>query len=266
MVDVDAGGYAPGVAARLSANWRILSNLYLDTAPPRDPWNTFAEWRPVALACLARGHYAQQSVFALHPHAPFDAAVLSRVAFEHLVVFAWLLIAPEKHHAMLLRSEHDHVRDFFNDVAEQSGQQFPGKDAHLSLLATLASADRIPRFVKCAAAADDHWGKVMPSRNWGFRQAYANQYRPYSALVHPLLSGFHPFLQSRLTGVEASTVPDNSRAPAHLLTGATPLLASALFVCSHTFGWPPKEAIRQAATHGLRVEDGSIVLDEGEGK
>jgi hypothetical protein len=258
MADVDRDGYAPGVKKQVEENWSALSALYLSATPAFDGQLTLGHWEAIALACLARGHYAQQSVFAFHERR-IDAAVLARVAFEHLVVFAWLLISPKEHHARLIRSEHDHVRDYLNDVGARSGQQFRGRDAHLQALLAVAAEKRIPKFVECAEHADEHWAKVVPTRTWDFRGAYANLYRPYSAYVHPLLSGFHSFISSGPDAVEISAVPDEESEPVHLLAGSTRLLADALLVCSHVFGWPDSGAVKSMATQGLAVEDGALV-------
>lgn len=263
MVEVDKEGYAPGVAAQIVKNWLALSELYLSATPSFPGQLTIANWEAISLACLARGHYAQQSVFAFHDRR-LDAAVVARVAFEHLVVFAWLLVSPKEHHARFLRSEHDHVRDFLQDVGQRSGQHFSGRDQHLALLSAAAAADRLPRFVKCAEDADDHWGKAMPDRAWHFRGAYANLYRPYSAFVHPLLSGIHPFIVSGADRTEIAAEPDRETEPGHVLTASTRLLADALLVCAHTFGWPDKDAIRRTATRGLAVENGQLVASEAE--
>lgn len=223
---------------------------------------TLGHWEAIALACLARGHYAQQSVFAFHERR-IDAAVLSRVAFEHLVVFAWLLIPPKAHHAMLLRSEHDHVRDYLDDAGAHSGLQFGRRDEHLAALSAVAAERRIPKFVKCAEDADKHWASVVPGRVWDFRGAYANLYRPYSAYVHPLLSGFYSFISIGQDAVEISAAPDRESEPVHLLAGSTRLLADALLVCSHVFGWPDAAAVKSTATQGLAVEDGVLVMRKG---
>jgi uncharacterized membrane protein len=65
----------------------------------------FQPWEHYAFACLARAHYALESIFLLNGREA-DSAALTRVLYEHIVAFAWLMIDPAAHYLAHLSWEH----------------------------------------------------------------------------------------------------------------------------------------------------------------
>jgi hypothetical protein len=250
------GTLPSAVAERLAQNFYLLSALYGTYSPGGFEGPTPAtDWRPLALAMLSRGHYALQSVFALEHRRP-DSAVMLRVAFEHLVTFAWLLTDPVAHHPMMIRADITHLTELHKDMKKQAEVTLV-KELDVSGLEALASKEGPPRFDRRAEAADRYWSEKMPEVNWEFRRVYASLYRPYSALVHPVPTGLMAWMWFDGTAIRFGQ-PRETKVPGRVLAAATGLLADALFACSDAFGWPPKEQVAIAFTNGIN-EQGELI-------
>ncbi len=250
---------APDVAQQLEENWHRVSALFTEVMPVFRNEAPPLSWRPTAMGLLVRGHYAQQSLFALPPERRLDAAVLARVAFEHLVTFAWLLVDPLKHHAQFLRNEVKHTTDLLADLSKQAGREVVNGNEALAELEAAAAKESMPKFDRRSDAADQHWREKFPAHPWQFRFLYATLYRPYSGYVHPLMNGIWPFVHDAGVGTRIGQ-PAADLVPGHIRSHSAALLSSALVIASSAFGWPSHEAIRQAWTHGLIVTDGVIRL------
>jgi hypothetical protein len=242
------------VADQLGQNFHRLSALYGQHAPAGfEGPSAVSDWRPLTLAMLARGHYALQSVFALQHRRP-DSAVMLRVAFEHLVTFAWVLTDPEAHHPMMIRADIVHLTRLHKDLKNQADVTVID-NLDLSGLEAVASKAEPPKFDRRAEAADRYWSAKLPEVNWEFRRVYASLYRPYSALVHPVPTGLMTWVWFDGKAVRFGQ-PRETRVPGKVMAAAAGLLADALFACSHAFGWPPKEEVAAAFTHGINEEGG----------
>lgn len=237
----------PEAADQLGRNFHVLSALYGTYVPRGFEGPTPAsDWRPLALAMLARGHYALQSTFALENRKP-DAAVMVRVAFEHLVTFAWFMTDPPAHHPMMIRADIVHLENLHKDM--RSRAEVSPKELDLSGLEALASKNGPPKFDQRAEAADAYWSQRLPEVSWEFRRVYASLYRPYSALVHPVPTGLMTFVWFDGQALRFGQ-PRDTKVPGAVLAAASSLMADALFVTSQAFGWPPLVEVAAAFNNG----------------
>jgi len=212
----------------------------------------FQPWEHYAFACLARAHYALDSIFLLKDREA-DQAALVRVLYEHVVTFAWLLLDPPVHYLQLLSWEHGERQKMRADLAAFATAAGP-TEAQITLLMRTDGFD--PTVVAARAtpdralAADKHWSAIVPEWPFRMRHGYASVFRPHSVNVHPTLMGLMAF----------SSPDQSARAgkPTRLLSlrldaEGVALFGDALVVASQALNWPPEEAAITAVFEG--VED-----------
>lgn len=154
----DGGFLSEHENAQLAANWHRLSALYGRSVPTFLPGPvSLGRWEPYAYSCLARGHYALQTVVAVADRE-IDASVMLRVAFEFLCTFAWLMIAPEQHYPMLLRTDLIERTKLANDLDDHAIGDVPFEeaDATFAEIEKFASENPAPVLPVRAEKADNH--------------------------------------------------------------------------------------------------------------
>lgn len=261
MAEGPSNRLTPELAAQLAENWQRLSDVYTEHLVVFQGEVSLSNWRPGALACLSRGHAAQQAVFALRDR-PFDAAVVARVAFEHLVTFAWLMIDPEGNHPRFLRYAHEQNRKLLDDLDKQAGQTVvPGGAAALADLEKHCAAASLPPVPEMAQLADDHWRANLPAHAWQFRLLYTTVYRPYSSYIHPNLFGLYPLIHPGVNGFRIGS-PPHGVPPGEMFAHSASLLSSVLVIASKVLGWPDHEAVRSALMYGIETVNGEPRLKE----
>jgi hypothetical protein len=230
----------------------ILSSVYGAHAPTTQPLpQKLADWPVFAAACLARAHYALESTQALCERR-LDAAVLTRVLYEHVVMFAWVAIDPTEHLPRLLCSEIAERRKAINDLKSL------GEDAsHIESVGKLVA--ELDTFTKpespvepalpvpdLALHADRYWTARLETFDNGrasFRGLYPALYRNFSLYTHPTFAGLSDFVTLRGDVLLIGRPMPQS---AHAVTLAPLLFAMALLIAGERLGWPPKEEVYAA--------------------
>lgn len=254
-------------ADRIAANKPAVTALYercalLDFA--RRAY--FEPWQIYAFGCLARAHCALDSVFVLGPEREADTAALTRVLYEHVVSFAWLMIDPPSHYKRLMKWEHAQRQKMHADSASfvTTG---PSAD-QLTLIMISdgldASAVEAPPTPVRAEQADAYWTPRVPGYTFYLRHSFATLFRAHSASVHPTLMGILPFCDIR-PGAQFRTPPARML-KLRLDTEALVVFADALLVASATFGWPKAEEVLLATFDGFDLEQIAGIAREPERK
>ena len=239
-------GLTEAEANRIVQNKARVSALYLEHATAAYARAAqFEPWRHYAFACLARAHYALDSIFLLRQRAA-DQAALTRVLYEHVVAFAWLMIEPPSHYLALLSWEHEERKKMRTDMAKYASSPVPteaevtrlmvAEGLDLSVKPARATPDR-------ALAADAHWTSKIAHWPFSLRRAYPGLFRAHSANVHPTVMGLLAFS------------PANGRVNADvrpiLEVEAVMAFCDALTIASETLNWPPQHATGRAVFYGL---------------
>jgi hypothetical protein len=238
-------------ADRLAGNKARVSELYLRHATVAYLNRAqFEPWKHYAFACLARAHYALESIFLLGGRE-VDQAALTRVLYEHVVAFAWLMIDPPAHYLSLLSWEHGERLKMRADLANFASTPGPPEaeitrlmqtdGLDLSVTPARGTPDR-------ALAADKYWVTKVPEWQFHMRHGYASLFRPHSTSVHPTLMGLIPF----------STPNPGARAgvPRQMLklrldAEAVAVFGDALIVAAKSLNWPPTIDVLTAVFEGV---------------
>lgn len=246
--------YAERAFSQLRANWPRTSELYtsyarIALARPQP----FEHWECYAFACLARIHYTLESVFLLDDREA-DCASLTRVLYEHVVAFAWLMIEPHTHYTRLISWEHTERQRLAADLARFDPDGATADDVTLSLLSVGMdpSVPAAPATFDRTLQADSHWAVELPDWMFHFRRSYASLFRSFSAYVHPSSAGLSPFFD-----INPDFDPGRPRLDDSLgiPTQGLVMFGDALRIASASLGWPPAEEVRAAVYEGLLDEE-----------
>jgi hypothetical protein len=227
-----------------------LSELYGRYAPPVLPaTGDLNDWPVFAGACLARSHYALQSTMVLRLR-DVDAAVLTRVLYEHVVTFAWVAITPGEHLPRFRLRDLNERRKAASDL-ESFGQDLTRQRAILDRIEReLAGVENAaPAVNQRALEADRYWASRLetfqPGR-LGFRGLYPALYRNFSMNTHPSIPGLARFTTGEAGHVRIG-IPTSLGE--HGVTLAPLLFGMGLLIAAESLGWPPSREVFAAFEH-----------------
>lgn len=229
----------------LLENGGRLSELWIRYATVmahREPAN---EWEGFARGILGRSNYTFQTILSISQRE-VDSAVLTRVLYEHAVCFAWVAIDPGTHILMLekyLLTEHRKAATDLSGV----GANVPDPEA-LELRFSLRDVPLVgitaaPATQNRAEAADKYWLTRLGESS-GFRRAYPSIFRHYSMYMHPTHAGIAPF------SLLADGKPKIERKGAAAVD-AVSIFWTELRIAALALGWPSKDEVEDAFTHGF---------------
>jgi len=234
---------------RAGSRLSVLFGQHIPRELPTD--GTLLDWRVYATALLARAHYLLESTHALHKRTP-DAAVLTRVLYEHIITFCWLCIAPDENIKKLMFWELCERRKGINDLKSigQYNEELTGIDDFAALLGPNFSAPD-PGLPALAREADVHWSprfeSIWAPGKGGLRTLYPSLYRHFSAFTHPTVAGLYSFVS--LHGSNTARIGRPQHTKASSLTLAPIVFAFGLLVAGEALGWPPREEVLAAFEH-----------------
>jgi hypothetical protein len=242
-------------AQRLAGNKPIVSELYLRYATIAYARRIeFQPWEHYAFACLARAHYALDSIFLLNGREA-DSAALTRVLYEHIVAFAWLMIDPPAHYLALLSWEHGERQKMRKDIANFASTPGPTSD-EITLFMIADGLDRTVPPARAtpdrALAADAHWSRLVPDWSFRLRHAYASLFRAHSVNVHPTLMGLVAF--SSPDPAAQATVPARML-KLRLDAEALAVFGDGLIIASVALQWPPQREVILTVFNGFEHDE-----------
>ena len=215
------------------------------------------DWYVTGPAFVARATRLMECITALPKDREAEAAILTRVLYEHVVRFAWIAIDSAKHLPRWISYDlkerlkaHNHTRERFQR------ELLPAElvEAYTKRLSSIAPA---PELSEQAKQSDDHWGSVYQgfSNNiYGLLGMYMVVYRQFSPFVHGAFDSLHSivdhgptpdarcWLMPMLTEVNAFTV-------------APVIYALGLIVASQALHFPQKIDVLRSVNGVLTPEE-----------
>lgn len=238
-----------GELERLAANWPALDEFYNRHARISLARQHFEHWECYALSCLSRIHYSVASVFLLRDREA-DAASLTRILYEHVVAFAWLMIDPEQHYKRLLSWEKNERTKMVKGLAKFNADPVTEAEAtmHLVSVGLDPTVPAAPETFDRADQAERFWAAGAAAWTFSFPRSYASLFRPYSAFVHPTVAGLISFFDPTPGADPASPIP---RHQGCIPAEAMMLFIDALVVSAARLGWPLHDDILAVAFYGF---------------
>lgn len=224
---------------------RALSAVFGQHCPRRLPYDdTIDHWPAFAHGCLLRANYALESTACLR-NREVDAAVLTRVLYEHIVAFAWTAIDPTAHLPRLIKSEAEERKKALAGL-DQLRASRPGPTAATTYWQQYARgvAQTAPGLPEQAEVADRHWRVHFEEfQTGGLSQLYVLVYRGFSIHVHPVAIGMNAFFSGSAPELEIGRPQPKGQ---HGVTMAPVIFAMGLLVAGVSLGWPPYDAVHGA--------------------
>lgn len=210
-----------------------------------------AEWRSASTALVARIAQVARSISCLiRAEHHTEALVLLRVLYEHVVVTAWVLAAPETRLEAWRESASARLRAIHHD-----GKRYGLNVLTSEQLAAAQGATTLPSVLDLAAEVDAFWpARVDAFRTFTGERVFADIYTLrglYTALYRmasPRLHGEATSLTAVINTDPRGRIvvdPGDDRTSAYLMPVAAPLMALALAATHYRLGWPDQGAVRE---------------------
>jgi len=239
---------------RMLANWPALSSLYLkDARTALVRKHQFESWECYALACLARAHYTVGSTLMLEDRES-DCATLTRVLYEHVIAFAWLMIDPAHHYQRLVSWEKKERLKVVKGLA----RFIPGAPSEAEATANLMTlgldlaVPAAPETFDRAVQAQEFWQSRDTGCEFCFARNYECLFRTYSSYVHPTTAGLMQFFDPDPAGDPARPV---RRHTGQIPAEAMLMFSDMLIVSAHSLGWPDRRQITRTLSNGVQHEN-----------
>jgi len=254
MAEVENPIWSEGEAARVLRRWPAVSELFkrhrrvaLARSAPFEQWELFT------FACIARAHHTVQSIFLLEGRGP-DAAALTRVLYDHVVTFAWVLIDPTANYRRLLAYEHQERTKLRKELEKHAPIPTTRDQLDLALLSSgwdpTGKVDAAGDTYVKSRQVDEHWNARLPEIGFAFARDYGGTFRSYNAYVHPSVIGVYPFATK-----DAAPIPEESAKLALVPLNAMMTFVRGLMIATTII--PSLTPLDVASACGLDAEEGT---------
>lgn len=172
----------------------------------------------------------------------YEAAILCRSLFEHVVKFCWLSIDPNTNFDRWLRTDVEHRKKAINDATSRGVP-----DVSRLAVPPVPAAAPMPNLAELCEDVDRYWGSRLPEfgleSRYSIRSLYIAIYRQYSAVAHCEALGLQTLVQ---VDIDGGITPDlSAKQLRHAVTIAPVLVGLSFVIANEVLGSPAKESIHQ---------------------
>jgi hypothetical protein len=250
--DMKQGPQFPDDAARSRAVARDLIRLAehcfprsVITSGQHDDWNVTGP------ALVARCTRLMQAIMALPRAHDSAAAVLLRVLYEHLVIFAWLASSPVENLKILVA--HDRREKLKPDSEMERIGRAPilSTEKRAEYEMVTGSAGPWPGIYNMAAGLGAYWSPRVPEFEsagpYSLFAMYTVLYRQMSWFTHGGVESLRRVTRAGTAARECIVHLDEQlEGPSNAVGSARIVYALCLLVSSHVFNFPNRDAIHAA--------------------